>query len=269
MASEDWRRLRPTPEQYRNFGEHLCRAHSWYKHLPLMAGRPFVVFVAPDAGSGQLIGVIQESSAETGTLISLVPHPDGPDFTEAHPRLHYAWRTTKEYRTRFGCLDYSCYQDAVGLYDRDAGPAVRLPAQLVERCGFVLYPYVSGTGTLLNTDLSGTFAEAITWRMHQRALQQLRSGAVHPGRDLVLELAPLAKAHQAAWRALTGAEHEWMYSRGTEDPLPLSGDASAELRTFLDLDERVREISTALEAQEVEKIHRALAALDDWLLEGE
>lgn len=35
----DWLHLRPTPNQYRAFSEYLCRAHSWYKHLPLIGGR--------------------------------------------------------------------------------------------------------------------------------------------------------------------------------------------------------------------------------------
>src|SRR6202042_1134513 len=85
--------LRPTAVQYRNFGDYLPGAHSWYKHLPLMKGRRFVVFVAPDAGIGRLVAV------STGGGFTLVTPPEGSEFTEAHPRLHYGWRTTEEYRS--------------------------------------------------------------------------------------------------------------------------------------------------------------------------
>ena len=76
---EDRLHLRPTPEQYREFGDYLCEAHSWYKHLPLMTGRRFVVFVAPDAGIGQLVAVLHGSpGAATG--YTLVTPPEGPEW---------------------------------------------------------------------------------------------------------------------------------------------------------------------------------------------
>ena len=161
-ALDDWLRLRPTPEQYQMFGDYLCDAHSWYKHLSLMHGRRFVVFVAPDAGIGRLVAVLHGSSPETGytTGYTLVTPPEGPEFTDAHPRIHYGWKTTKEYRTRFGYLDYMRRRSPEETYTRDAGPPVELPADVEERCGFVLYPYVSST-----------FAEAVIWSVHAEALR--------------------------------------------------------------------------------------------------
>src|SRR5262249_50726775 len=89
---EDRLRLRPTPEQYRAFGEYLCEAHSWYKHLPLEGGRRFVVFVAPDAGIGRLVAVMQPDGQGNTIGYTLVTPPEGPEFTEEHPRLHYGWQ---------------------------------------------------------------------------------------------------------------------------------------------------------------------------------
>jgi hypothetical protein len=243
--------LRPTPEQYAEFGDYLGRAHSWYKHLPLMTGRRFVVFVAPDAGIGRLVAVRQ------GEGYKIVTPPEGPEFTEQHPRIHYGWTTTKEYRTRFGYLDYVCRRGPDEPYARDAGPPPQLPARIEERCGFVLYPYVSGT-----------FDDAITWSVHQEALAQLRAGADHPARDVVLMLADFARARKAAWPALTEAEQLWVLSRDMPFAKPLPGEPSAGLRTYLDLDERVDAVAGPLRHREVEKIRRALAELDDWLLHG-
>jgi hypothetical protein len=79
----------------------------------------------------------------------------------------------------------------------------------------------------------------LRWR-HQEAIEQLRAGATHPDREAVLELARLAEELQAA----QGAQRDL-------------------------LSKRAREVSKALRAQEVEKIRRALAELDEWLLHGE
>jgi hypothetical protein len=77
----DWLRLRPTPGQYREFGDYLCEAHSWYKHLDLMEGRRFVVFVAADAGLGRLVAVDYRDhpGPEAEHAVTLVTPPEGPD----------------------------------------------------------------------------------------------------------------------------------------------------------------------------------------------
>jgi hypothetical protein len=255
---EDRLRLRPTLEQYRAFGEYLCEAHSWYKHLPLLEGRRFVVFVAPDAGIGRLVAVLHGAGPGAATGYTLVTPPEGPEFTDEHPRIHYGWKTTKEYRRRFGYLDCMCRRGPDEPYARDAGPPLRLPGQVEERCGFVLYPYVSWT-----------FAEAVTWSVHEEAREQLRAGAAHPAREEVLELARLAEALQAAWSALGDPEQNWVISRKVEGEKPMPRNPPAGLRRYLDLDDKVQAIAGSLRAREAEKIRRALAELDDWLLHGE
>src|SRR5262245_17094055 len=171
VPMDDWRRLRPTPDQYHAFGDYLPHAHSWYKHLPLLGGRRFVVFVAADAGIGRLVAVPQGPPGAV-TSYALVTPPEGPEFTDEHPRLHYGWKTTREYRSRFGYLDYGSQDDPDKPYRRDAGPPVRLQDEVEERCSFVLYPYVACT-----------FRDAVTWPIHQEAIEQLRAGADHPARE--------------------------------------------------------------------------------------
>lgn len=251
---EDRLHLRPTAEQYQAFGEHIRHAHSWYKHLPLLGGRQFVVFVAPDAGIGRLVAVLQ-GPPQAATGYTLVPPPEGPEFTDEHPRLHHTWKTTKEYRSRFGYLDYMYRQDPSESYARDAGPPVPLPASLEERCSFVLYPYVSGM-----------FSEAVTWSVHADAIAQLRAGAVHPAREEVLELAFFAELHRSAWSALGDSERDWVLASADESGQTPPPDASADLRRYLDSDKRIKALSAKLYDQEAEKVRRALRALDDWLL---
>jgi hypothetical protein len=258
MPLEDRLRLRPTPEQYREFGDYLCEAHSWYKHLPLMEGRRFVVFVAPDAGSGRLVLVPDGPSPEAAPGYRLVAAPEGADFTEEHPRLHHGWQTTKEYRRRFGYLDYMSRRGPDEPYGRDAGPPLQLPEEVEERCGFVLYPYVSQS-----------FAQAITWDVHEKALQELRAGAAHPARDEVLELARAAEALDAAWSDLAAADQDWLVARDTEGEQAAPGEPSPALRRYLATHARLHAIADSLRSREIQKIRRALTELDDWLLHSE
>lgn len=225
---EDRLSLRPMPEQYRAFSDHLCQAHSWYKHLPLLTGERFVVFVSDNAGTGRMVAVPVRDGPKNGPEFTLVTPPEGAEFTDENPRIHYSWRTTKEYRRRFGYLDYMCGGGLDEPPDRDEGPPLRLPQRLEERCSFVLYPYVHKL-----------FLRSLNWR-HDEAIEHLRTGAAHPAREDLLELVRLLDATRAA--------------QGTQGDL---------------LSKRVHEVLGALRAQEVEKIRRALAALDDWLLHGE
>jgi len=264
VAEEEMRRrginLRPTPEQYQAFCDHVCEAHSWYKHLPLLNGGHFVVFVAADAGIGCLVGVpAGVAGPDSAPVYKLVTPPEGREFTDKHPRIHHTWQTTEEYRRRFGYLDYMFRRGPDKPYARDAGPLVRLPEQVEERCGFVLYPYASQN-----------FGDVITWRKHKEAIDQLRAGAAHPARDELLELARLATALKTAWAALGDPVTERLLAPGNlapgnDDAKARSLEAPVEWRSYLDLEERVRAASEPLRAQEAEKVRAALAQLDDWL----
>lgn len=146
----------PSATQLDDFTNHLCNAHSWYKHIPLITGTEFVVFLAADAGAG----------------------------FEDRERLHYGWKRSAEYRARFGHLDYCWRDDDTARFTRDGlhpndqpTPPELLDPELRARFGFRLYPMVS-------TDINAL--EAIHYRLHAEALDALRRGASHPYRARVL-----------------------------------------------------------------------------------
>ena len=248
-ATPDLRSLpRPTDVQFREFAAHIGKAHSWYKHLPLLSGGQFVVFLAPDAGIGRLVARLE------GTGYQLVTPPEGPVFTEANPRLHYSWRTTEEYRRRFGYLDYARRTHDDSRFGRDVGGEMDLPAVIWERCTFTLFPYVSGRASGLH---------ALRWA-HSEAVERLRAGEAHPQREAVLEWARLSQAHHDAWCGLTEAAREIV--------LALKRKGSSRPKTTPEID-RYLAIEADLEAVycdrlrpgELEKIRMALAALRTWL----
>jgi hypothetical protein len=115
LTEEALRRLPlPSPAQHRAFVEHLAGAHRWYKHLPLLTGGTFVVFLAPDAGR---------------------------KYPAQHPGLPFG-NTVEGYRRAFGHLDYMWSVDG-GPFARDSNPTPELLESLIAYCSFALYPYVS------------------------------------------------------------------------------------------------------------------------------
>ncbi len=81
----------------------------------------------------------------------------------------------------------------------------------------------------------------------------------------MLELADLAKARDATRGTLNEEETKWVVARDIEDKPPLLDKPSENLQNYLAIDEDIISLSTLLRDQEIEKIRRALAALDDWL----
>jgi hypothetical protein len=106
---------RPNELQVGEFVQHLLGAHSWYKHLSIVNRAQFVLFLAPDAGGG----------------------------FESTERLHYSWKTTDEYRRRFGLLDFAWRLPDENDWSRDAGAPVRPSTELVNLAGFTLGPFCS------------------------------------------------------------------------------------------------------------------------------
>jgi hypothetical protein len=246
-ATPDLRSLpQPSDEQYREFAKHVGEAHSWYKHLPLLTGGQFVVFLAPDSALGNLVLRLDDPGHR------LVPPPEGPLFTEANPRLHYSWKTTEEYRRRFGYLDYACRTREDARFGRDAGGEMALPAALRERCTFTLFAYVAGNGI-----------DSVRWA-HQEAVEKLRVGGAHPQREAVLEWARLAEAEYGARRRLTDAEHKIVLRLAREgSPRP---ETTAAIDRYLGINAELEAVYyDVLRPGELAKIRNALEALRAWL----
>jgi hypothetical protein len=239
---------RPTDEQYHEFAMHVGEAHSWYKHLPLLTGGQFVVFLAPDSGVGRLVARLE------GAGYQLVTPPDGPVFTEANPRLHYSWKTSEEYRRRFGHLDYAYRTREEDPFGRDVGGPMDLPAAIWERCTFTLFPYVAG---------SDSGCDSVRWA-HKEAVERLRAREAHPQREAVLEWARLADAQHDAWCGLTDAEREIVLAlerEGAEKP-----QTTAAIDRYLAIEAELDAVYfDRLRPGELEKIRRALEALRVWL----
>ncbi len=226
----------PSADQQAAFAAHVCGAHSWYKHLPLATGAEVVVFLAADAGAG---------------------------YTEAAPRLHYGWKTTAEYRTRFGHLDFQWRLSPPEPFNRDAAPAVQLPPDLVAAAGLTLFPFAS-------TDLNAL--DAWEWDIHAEGLARLRAGGTHPAGGLVLAWQESRVAVDVLWCGLTRDEKElavrlWRpQSEGVTEPLPPA--AAKFLRVAALADSVYAGLQRAEEAKVLGAIGALAAILLRWAAEG-
>lgn len=205
----------PTETQTLEFIEHVCWAHSWYKHLPPSGDAEFVVFLAADAGAGY----------------------------ENHERLHYTWKTTAEYRKRFGHLDYAWRLPGASAWQRDSAAAVEPSPELFAVAGFHLGPTCS-------TD--GSAVEVIA--------------ALHAG-DPALpaglrELCRLHAMSAAAYAELSEVEREAVVdSNDSMQPNQLATLSSPACTRYLEAERQAWAFYDALHAPEVAKLQAAVARL--------
>jgi hypothetical protein len=150
----------PSREQHQAFVEHLRDVHSWYKHLPLLIGGKFIVFLAPDAG-------------ECYSASHSLPYENTIDgYRRAFGYLDYMWSVENCPFSRDNC--HTGMIDGIFVQEQ-----VVLPSDLIEQCEFVLYPYVSNEQY---------------WCVHEDAIESLRAGTPHPARTQILEWKAAAEA---------------------------------------------------------------------------
>lgn len=233
----------PTDAQLQRFIQHLQGAHSWYKHLPLLTGGTFVVFLAPDAGR---------------------------DYPTEHPSLPFG-NTVEGYRRAFGYLDYLWRIDGEP-FSRDSGKRlttfpraltyapVELPDDFLQHFSFVLYPYI---------------AHEFYWSVHQEAVQQLCDGeAEHPQRALILELVALEEAREEAEAKMTEEEEEELFVYDADEKMYVYNVAksinqlSPRQAAVLKLQRQVEARYALLRNQEMGKLEQQLHRLCEWYLSG-
>lgn len=222
----------PTPSaaQVTEFVAHVSWAHSWYKHLPLLAGGEFVFFLAADAGGG---------------------------YPAERPRLHYGWTTTEEYRQRYGFLDYQWRSAAGTPFNRDAGPRLELPTDLAAATRITLYPFLS-------SDFKAP--ESCRWGLHDEDMARLTAGEAHPHRTEVLEWAATQGALDEAWGDLSASEQEQAAQAldAREPDRALPGSLNAYPNLAHQAEQVYWRLQRGQEARVHEVVERLLSLLAGW-----
>jgi hypothetical protein len=178
LTAADVRALpKPNSSQWQAFEKHLVTVHSWYKHLPLLSGGEFIVFLTPDAGE---------------------------DYPTQHPRLPIE-NTVEGYRLAFGHLDYMWRIPPRKAFERDGHSRSTVPSlddELMKAGLFHLYPYIS---------------EEFYWSVHEEAVAGIRNGAQHSQAAEILNAYEADSQLEEAWENLTDAERDTVDSIHDKD----------------------------------------------------
>ena len=125
----------PTRTQLVEFAEYLCRAHSWYKHLPNPPGRAFHVFFHPAAMMrNKDAAPATKADSAAGRNVAATEIPAGERC------FHYSEMSTRAYRTRFSICDFYCEEERMPEAIRDVdGTPLLLPPRVCSGADSLVY----------------------------------------------------------------------------------------------------------------------------------
>ncbi len=219
----------PTQEQCKEFAQHVCYAHSWYKHIPLIEGAEFVFFFSQEAGKG---------------------------YSKDKPRLHYGWKTTDEYQRRFGCLDYMYRFAGSQTFYRDSHASPVVPSdELLSCCSTVLYPYVSD-------DFNAQ--SVLSYLIAEEFLDEFRATPNHPRHREVLQWFEAEQHFEQKWQELSNSEREIFPSWDDRQQPNIAArltELPTEVVNCMQLEIKARNLYVVLQESELDKIKSVLVRL--------
>ncbi|MGV3610623.1 MAG: hypothetical protein ACO1N0_06730 [Fluviicola sp.] len=188
-----------TPEQKERFIEHLCNCHSWYKHLSLIKGGEFILFLDEEAGL---------------------------DYPSHHPVLPFG-NSQAGYRKAFGFLTYCWKTEEEIYYHRDDGKKIYTQAEstseLNDAVRIQLFPY-----------LSDEFLEAIPF--HESDFEQIILEKTHEGYECLSRIFLLKEKQTKYWREVLTEEEQDAYFEGMIETVPAKEYESLETELVHELE---------------------------------
>lgn len=186
--------MKPTQEQITRFCQHVANAHSWYKHLPLLTGAEFTIFLNPNAGKA---------------------------YPSMHPKLPFG-NHQSGYQQAFGQLDYIWKILTESVIGHDGGnieSIVSLLHDTEKTATITLYPYI---------------ANEIYWSIFEKEIEQLKKGFDHPDRQSILDAYHAEEALENFWEELNDADREIVVKLNDISPADIANiNTSHELRHYL------------------------------------
>ena len=124
-------------------------------------------------------------------------------------------------------------------------------------CGITLYPYVSHE---FNVEESGMSY------VHSDAWAKLERGFPHPARVTLLKWRQIARECAVAYSRLTNTEVDLIFEQEISDGILMQEEISSGMKAYLELKTRRNDLYFPLWRGEADKIHHALAMLDNQLV---
>lgn len=221
----------PTEEQYEKFAQHICWAHSWYKHIPLFDGAEFIFFLSEFAGG---------------------------EFSEDNPRLHYSWTTRDEYRQRFGYLDYVYRITSTNNFYRDYSPGFLIRPEMPASCAVTLYPFVSN-------DMNAQ--EVLSYFIETEYIEQLRVEDSYQYRQAVLDWFNMHQKQEQLWQSLSETEEDIVMTVTEFGEVDLS-NVSLNVAEYLKAQKTANKLYCDLQDGELCKIRATLNNLRELAVQG-
>lgn len=188
-----------TPEQKERFIEHLSGCHSWHKHLSLVTGGKFILFLDEQAGL---------------------------DYPSQHPVLPFG-NSPEDYRKAFGLLNYCWKTEGDTCYQRDdlreMYPEATMNSRFGKQVHIQLFPY-----------LSDNFVEAIAF--HQAGFEQIIREKTHEAHERLSRVNQLQQAQLKYWNEILTDQERNAYSQEIADTLHAKEYQSIELELVHELE---------------------------------
>ncbi len=219
----------PSTEQIQRFKEHVVNVHSWYKHLPLLEGGKFVVYLEADLDR---------------------------EYPTQHPKLPFG-NTKEGYEKAFGHLCYMyCVNDFWYLpYNSKIVNGKRIeiekpifsPKQM-EICGFTLFPFCHEEFE-------------VGYSKHKEAIEKVAAGYPHPEAELLLAWhKEYCNIEDAENRGFNYLEHKLLWVEEQEDKgiTITENDLPEKLRPYWASKKRRYDCLKALQQKEAQKVENAI-----------
>ncbi|RDY60954.1 hypothetical protein [Flagellimonas nanhaiensis] len=222
----------PTQEQINRFTAYLLDIHSWYKHIPLIKGSVFTVYIEPDLNR---------------------------EYPTNHPKLPFG-NTKEGYQQAFGHLSYQyyigqiCYQDF--RYKFIDGKRVELgvtkiPEAYKLKWSIKLFPYC-------HID----FEEGIS--LFEEDIRILQNNGLHPQKDLLLTWYKSISKRNDYWnKKLNDEEREYLVLLDDHREIKEENDIPKRIFDYIKLERSVWDIEDRLRSIEEQKLSNSLKKLID------
>jgi hypothetical protein len=151
----------PTAEQIENFANYVSHAHSWYKHLPLFPPGEMFYFFRDKYAACDVV----EPQNGVAKIVK-----------RTEPGFHYSDLPTEEFRTRVGCLGFSCVAGTSVRLNNGSPPRDKLPTVLGDDAVLYRLPQeITDAGGVSLTAVIHTLSAAYdywdTWKLPEGGIQ--------------------------------------------------------------------------------------------------
>ena len=220
----------PNMEQIQRFKEHVINVHSWYKHLPLLEGGKFVVYLEADLDR---------------------------EYPTQHPKLPFG-NTKEGYEKAFGHLCYMYFINDFWYLPYNSkmveGKRIEIEKPVfsdkhIEMCSFTLFPFCHQEFE-------------VGYYKHKEAIEKIVAGYPHPESKLLLAwYKEYCRIEGAENRDFNYLEHKLLLIEEEKGIAITENELPKRVRPYWASKKRRYHYLKALQQKEAQKVENAIHQL--------